>query len=208
MGLDWNPANKAKPGHEEEFRKITKMLLGRVWWGRKKLEQRFSEISIPALETLKVPQVGIDKAATEWAKEKYRESAQEITEDEFVSQLIGYYVLELSPPSDGIPDYSNSAFGYVDAYSFRAQFLKECEDIIGKDLLNKAFEYQQPAALVNYGDQLIESANKYSATHRLQIPEQAPDEIDTPTFYLHIVVSAGRWCKFWGSRGHMLEPYF
>ncbi|GAB2876443.1 hypothetical protein ACCI51_13620 [Microbulbifer echini] len=208
MGLDWNPANKAKPGYEEEFNKITKKLLGRVWWGRKQLKKRFSEISISAFETLKTPQVGYDQSATEWAKEKYRESALDVTEDEFLSRLMGYYVLELSPPSDGIPDYSNSALGYVDAYSFRAQFLKKCEDIIGKNLLNKAFEYQQPAELVNYGDQLIESANRYSATHGLEIPKQAPDEIDTPLFHLHIVASAGRWCKFWGSRGHMLEPYF
>ncbi|WP_444922866.1 hypothetical protein ACJJH9_11775 [Microbulbifer sp. DLAB2-AF] len=175
--------------------------------GKKKLERRFDEISISAFETLNTPQVGTDKAATQWAKEKYKDSAQEITEEEFLSQLTGYYVLELSPPCDGIPCYSNNTQGYVEAYSFRAQFLKNCKEIIGEDLLAKAFEYQQPSELISYGDDLIDSANRYSELHEIEIPEQSPEEDETP-FYLHVVVSAGRWCKFWGSKGHMLEPYY
>ncbi|QFT54500.1 hypothetical protein [Microbulbifer sp. THAF38] len=207
MGLDWNPANKAKPGHEEEFKKITKKLLGKVWFGRKRLEQRFEEISISAFETLNTPQVGIDEAATLWAKEKYKGSNQEISEEEFLSRLTGYYVLELSPPCDGIPYYSNSLLGYVDAYSFRAQLLKDCKEIIGEDLLAKSFEYQQPSELVRYGEDLIKLASRYSESHKIKIPDQAPEETGT-SFNLHVVVSAGRWCKFWGKRGHMLEPFF
>ena len=39
MGLDWNPANKAKKGYEDKFKKVVKKLTKGVFWGQKKLEK-------------------------------------------------------------------------------------------------------------------------------------------------------------------------
>ena len=208
MGLDWNPANKAKPGHEKEFEGIVLKLSKNSWWGRKKTLKRFTEISIPAFETLGAPQVGKDPDANEWARRKYSETTQELSEEEFISKLSGFYVLELLPPCDGIPAYSNGGLGYVEIYSFRAQLLEYCEEIIGGDLLEKAYGYHSPEELVRYGNALIQSAKEYSAERGIEIPDSSPGDDESPSFFLHVVTSAGRWCKFWGERGHMLEPYF
>jgi hypothetical protein len=49
------------------------------------------------------------------------------------------------PPCDGLPRYTNgSPGGYVERYSFRAQFLQDCEEELGDDLLATAYESKLP----------------------------------------------------------------
>ena len=44
--------------------------------------------------------------------------------DEWVESLEGMYVVPLVAPCDGVPRYSNGTVaGYVEPFSFRAQFL-------------------------------------------------------------------------------------
>jgi hypothetical protein len=71
MGLDWNPGNKAKPGHEAEDAPL----------------ERYHEISITAFETLGAPIVGRDAAADAWARQLRVDRGIEMLEDEFLNDF-------------------------------------------------------------------------------------------------------------------------
>src|SRR5262249_55417693 len=102
---------------------------------RKRKERRFSEITVTAFETHGAPQVGIEPSATAWAMERYREQARDVTEPEWLAKLHGFFVVDLVRPCDGIPRYSNGTpGGYIERFSIRAQFLTDCEYIIGSSL--------------------------------------------------------------------------
>jgi hypothetical protein len=208
MGLDWNPANKAKDGFEEEFEKVKGKLIKGVLWGQKKLEQRFDEISVPAFQAIEAPIVGKDQEADEWLRDKYETSDSDASFDEVFKGYIGYKVFQLITNCPGIPLYSNGAFGYVEPYSFRAQFLIDCENIIGKQLLEKAYEHHTAGDLIKYGNELLSSANTYAADNAFVIPNEAPEDEKSIESLLHIVKSAAEWAIFWGGKGHGLEPYF
>ncbi|GAA1814510.1 hypothetical protein GCM10009682_39480 [Luedemannella flava] len=125
MGLDWNPGNKAAPGCEAEFADLFRRLTdpdgdaaddGDV--------QRFFAISVSAFETLNAPVVGRDPEADAWARQLRRELGRDESEEEFLAGMAGFAVLPLVAPCDGLPRYTNgSPGGYVEQYSFRAQFL-------------------------------------------------------------------------------------
>src|SRR5262249_30681729 len=143
MGLDWLPGDKAKPDYEVEFVEISGQLKGRREDSeeRDRLMARYKDISISASETLVAPRVGRDPDADEWARQVYREMEDRPdSEAEFLSGLEGFAVLPLVPPCDGLPRYTNGwPGGYVDLHSFRGQFLDDCENDIGKKLLNAAY---------------------------------------------------------------------
>jgi hypothetical protein len=75
MGLDWNPLGKPKPGFEQEFERVFKLLGEQPdnAVGRDALNQRWLEIQITPYETLQAPQVGVSDAATEWALVRFAE---------------------------------------------------------------------------------------------------------------------------------------
>lgn len=57
--------------------------------------------------------------------DRYRKNPpKDKTEAQFLEELKGHYVVALAPPCDGVPFYSNGSMGYVEALSFRAQFIK------------------------------------------------------------------------------------
>jgi hypothetical protein len=109
MGLDWNPGPKAKAGHEQEFRKLWQKLQGRYCFFREGKVKRFDEITLTAFETLATPRVGFDSSATEWARRVAfpNRADKSLTENRFIEQMRGFYVLDLVPPCDGLPRYSN-----------------------------------------------------------------------------------------------------
>ena len=79
-----------------------------------------------AFETLNTPRVGFDAAATEWAHQEAFPNRKDmsLTEEVRVERMRGFHVLDLVPPCDGIPRFTNGhAGGYVERYSFRGQFL-------------------------------------------------------------------------------------
>jgi hypothetical protein len=212
MGLDWNPAPKARPGHEKEFRDLWHKLRSKSGFFRQRKVNRFEAITLTAFETLATPRVGFDEKATAWAREKAfpLRVDKSIPEDVFVRRMQGFYVLELVPPCDGIPRYSNgSPGGYVERYSFRAQFLRDCEDIIGTELLNRAWESKLPEDTITYGDRLQSAAVRYAETQAVDLTKtHLAEDPDSLEFHLDVVTAAARWCKFWGQRGHWLEAYF
>jgi hypothetical protein len=146
MGLDWNPGPKPQPGSEDEFRRLWRRLHSKWCWNRSAKLERFEELTIAAFETLKTPRVGVDQRANEWAREAFTARVDKnVSEEDFNQQIKDFYVLDLVPPCDGLPRYTNGyAGGYVEKYSFRGQFLIDCHEIIGRDLLNQAYRSKLP----------------------------------------------------------------
>ena len=160
MGLDWIPGPKPRPGCEEEFLRLWRALKLDQPADRESKVARFGEITIPAFETLKAPRVGFDSAADSWAHDAFsRRSDKSLTQDAFVAGLHGFYVLELVPRCDGLPRYTNgSPGGYVEAYSFRGQFLTDCTEIIGPELLAQAYHSKLPEDTKRYATSLLDHA--------------------------------------------------
>jgi hypothetical protein len=212
MGLDWNPGPKAKPGHEQEFAELWQKLHAKTCYFRDRKKRRFAEITLTAFETLNTPRVGFDAAATEWAmREAFPNRVNKsLTEEVFVSQMRGFYVLDIVPPCDGIPRYSNgSAGGYVERYSFRGQFLQDCEAIVGKELFEQGYVSKPPEETAAYGAQLLAAAAKFAEAQNIDTTSiHLVEEPESVEFQLDVVFCAGRWCHFWGERGHWLEAYF
>ena len=209
MGLDWNPGNKPKPGYEKEFERLFHALQQKDGWLRKRREKRFFEISTTAFETLNAPRVGESPDADAWALEIFRSEPRDESEESWLSKLHGFYVLDLVPPCDGIPRYSNGvAGGDVERFSFRAQFLVDCEYIIGRDLLDAAYASKLPADFEAYGEALLRKFEQHATERGLDPQNLESDDPDSPVFHADVVGSAARWCLFWARRGHMLDSYW
>jgi hypothetical protein len=119
---------------------------------------------------------------------------------------------------DGVPQYSHgSLYEGVDETSFRGAFLKDCGDVLGKVLLNEAWNSKLPEAAISYGQALLAAADAAEAaglapTRRRTIlslvglaktaePVAIAEQLD-------IVRAAGRWFIFWGERGHAIRAWF
>jgi hypothetical protein len=211
MGLDWNPGSKAKPGFETEWRELWLKLHSKTCLFREDKKKRFAQIATTAFETLRTPRVGFDASATEWAKTTFPNRVDKsLTEDVFIERMRGFYVLDLIAPCDGLPRYTNGhPGGYVERYAFRGQFLKDCQDILGKDLLESGYVSKLPEDTVEHGDKLLESAAAFAASRNLNLTQvHLAEEPDTVEFHLDVVLAAGKWCQFWGEKGHWLEAYW
>ena len=222
MGLDWNPLGKPKPGFENEFASIFQQLGESSNWGwlekrrrrregrdREGLHKRWDEIQITPHETVGAPQVGSSAEADTWAHERYREmEPPKPSESEFMQEMQGQYVLALAPPCDGFPFFSNSPAGYVERFSFRAQFLHDCEDIIPEDSFAKCYESCLAPAFAVLAQELRACITSYARANNLQHTEFVADadfEEKSPESKAHILYAATRWCEYWSSRGHGLE---
>ncbi len=216
MGLDWNPIGKPKSGAEEEFASLFQQLgelpvkpglferFRKRWHGidREALKSRWEEIQITPYETVGAPQVGASAEADTWARQRYNEMpAPRPTEEEFWQNMRGYYVLQLAPPCDGFPYYSNWTAGYVERFSFRAQFLLDCEDIIDEHTLEKCYLSCLAPGLVTLGQELRACVTSYAQPRNLEQIEFADADnfqLGSPESNTHILyqpragVSIGR----------------
>lgn len=231
MGLDWNPLARPKPGSEAEFATLVQeldsgrtrrgggLLLGLLGVRRlsarekKALLERFRAISEEPYVTLGAPRAGFDAAADEWLAAKLEAKGRLGDHEEVRQQMQGYYVLDLLPPCDGFPLYTNyPAYEGLDRYSFRAQFLNQAADIIGPELHEQAWNRKLAPELLAYADALESRARDWAARagvlHLEQATEAPPGGEGDPASQAHILFSAIRWCRFWGKRGHGLEPYY
>ncbi len=210
MGLDWNPGPKPRPGSEEEYSSLFHAILELERPQAIMLMKRFHEISVQAFETLHTPMVGRDDEADLWARQLYRAREREQGLEEFIEGLVGFYVLPLVPPCDGISRYTNGCpAGYVETYAFRGELLVDCAEIIGEGLLKEAYQHKLSAGLLDYGQRLLGAAEGYAATHGVALDAiEAPQEDGSVGFKLDVVRAAARWCVFWAERGHFLEPYY
>ncbi|SIO55761.1 hypothetical protein [Chitinophaga niabensis] len=223
MGLDWRPFGKPKPGFEERFNEIFRIIQGKdkiqlsfldKLKGKKRpthdelLDEWFS-IQIKSYETIKAPLVGRDAPADKWLKDQYESSDKSVPYDEFAREFNGYYVIELAEETDGVPVYI--AMGQ-DRNVFRGQFLADCKDLIGEDLLNEAWETKLADDTLKYGIQLLAIADEIASANNLQhIKDQRiPPDTDENSLEskLHILYSAGKWLTFYGKNGHGFEADF
>ena len=238
MGLDWNPLAKPQPGREGEFYD----LLGRVtvekWLQpspvqqvplpegldraagreyRERLWRELQAITISPYETLDAPRVGSDAAADAWIRSKYDDAPNKPASiDEWVQKFQGYYVTELLPDRDGFPVYSNWPLGNWERWSFRAQFFRECEDVLDSSLIDEAWLHHTASQLADYGVRLMSWAAAYAekegVSWALQQREleaaDAAEEILPVLHKAHLIASAARWAAWWAERGHGMMADF
>ena len=116
-----------------------------------------ADISIPRYERIGAPRVGYDTTANAWITE--RQNAQSPEDVAAVlKEFHGYYVLRLVQ-CDGVPKYSNGGlYDGADETSFRGAFLNDCQDMLGEDLFNDAWNSKLPATAVSYGQPLLAAA--------------------------------------------------
>ncbi len=215
MGPDWQPLGKPRHGHEVEFDALYEELVrskdvdSSIW-------DRFAKIEISPYETLGAPRVGTDAEAGRWALLEYRNRPWRklfVSRRKWMKVFNGYYVLDLVPRNDGIPAYSNGGRGsYCEVFSFRGKFLELCNDLLSEELLGEAWTHHTAAELMDYGARLHDRAVAYAEMHRvtevLASRDPPREELEEPSSQAHIVISAARWCQFWGGRGHGMVADF
>lgn len=222
MGLDIRPMGKPRPGFEQRFKDILEMLMkdtypkpslidlfkGRKYPTKEELLQEWRANQIPTYETIKAPMVGRDIEADEWIKTKYAQLEQKPPLEQFMKEHDGYYVIELAKEQDGVPVYF--AMGQ-DENVFRGQFLKDCVDLIGEDLVNEAWETKFAEEALDYGKRLMTVADKIATEKNLEYLKTQrlpPDQEDSTESKLHIVFSLAKWLIFYGKNGHGYEADF
>ncbi len=223
MGLDMRPMGKPKLGFEKRFVEIFEMvsqdkvpqptffdkLKGKKMPTKDELLQEWFDNQIQTYETIKAPRVGRDKEADEWIRNKYDELEQKPLLDQFLKDYEGYYVIDLAKEQDGVPVYI--ALGQ-DENVFRGQFLQDCVDILGEDLVNEAWNTKMADETLDYGNRLIETADKLSKQNNLEYlkTQRLPPDTDEESIEskLHIVYSLAKWLIFYGKNGHGYEADF
>ncbi len=216
MGLDWNPANKPVPGREKEYEALLAALEADAENDDEESDEeseasrQFFAATISAFETLEAPTIGVDEIANDWAKEQYDAGEKTEPYDAWFEKVRGLRLVHLVPACSGVPRYSNgSPAGYVEPFSFRAQFLTLCEDIIGPEVLEKCYESKSPGELVDFGKCLKSAGEEYAAAQGVSIPPESEEfDENAPEWRADILVAAGEWCIFWGERGHPLDAYW
>ncbi|HEY2876732.1 MAG TPA: hypothetical protein VGJ56_32765 [Reyranella sp.] len=217
MGLDLVVGACAKPGHEDEWRRILEHDFAEELTEAE--VARFPEISIPPYERIEAPRVGFDEAANAWIIEVKKATTPEQAA-EVLKAFHGYRALWLVK-CDGISRYSSSRVSdAVDETSFCGEFLNDCPDVLESGLLKTASSDMWPAEAVAYGEALLAAANRAEGgTEPVAIKgvrwlldtaglnkTKSPDT--TLEQQLDIVRAAGRWYVFWGERGHYIRASF
>ena len=243
MGLDMRPLGKPKPGYEKRFSELFNIFFREeeypkpTFWGKlfgkkypteEELTQEWFDIQIPSYETIKAPCVGRDKEADEWAKERYHEkyddSDEKPTFEEFMKHINGYYVIELAKELDGVPKYISPM---EDENVFRGEFLRDCIDLFGDDLVNEAWESKTADEALDYGNRLMAVAEAIAKKHNMEYlkdqrmpPEEdgkEPSELTalyvgdanfSTEEQLHVVFSLAKWLIFYGKNGHGYHAYY
>jgi len=215
MGLDLLVEGCAKPGYEQEWRRLLKRSFADEELSKAEAA-RFQEICIPGYERIGAPRVGHDSAANRWILEARKAKTPE-DEAAVLKEFDGYYVVRLVE-CDGVPKYSHAGlYEGADETSFRGAFLNDCKDVLSKDLLNEAWNHKFPQEAVAYGKALLAAAESTEAAGRVRMRRRtllsrlglAKESEPVPIAdQLDIVRAAGRWFIFWGERGHPIRAWF
>lgn len=223
MGLDMRPMGKPKAGFEKRFVEIFEMisqnripqqtffdkLKGKKQLTKDDLLQEWFANQIPSYETLKAPRVGRDRIADESIMTRYNELEEKPTLDQFLKEYQGYYVIELAEEQDGVPVYI--AMGQ-DENVFRGQFLVDCEDLIGEDLVSEAWNTKMASETLDYGNRLMNVSDQLAKQYNLEYlkTQRMPPDVDEYAIEskLHILFSIAKWLIFYGKNGHGYEADF
>jgi hypothetical protein len=223
MGLDMRPMGKPKAGFEKRFKQIMKIIQGeekqevsffdklkgkKIKTKDELLEEWFAN-QIQSYETIKAPQVGKDEEANNWIKKKYEETDKKNTLNDFVNEHNGFFVIELAKEKDGVPVYISMG---QDENVFRGQFLQDCEDLIGEELVSEAWNTKLGVETLDYGNRLMKIATTIATEKKLEYlrEQRVPPETDETSLEskLHIVFSLAKWLIFYGENGHGYEADF
>lgn len=217
------PMGKPKPGFEKRFNEIFEMVTknnfpkvtflermkGKRVPTKKEILNEFFENQIETYETIKAPKVGRDKEASEWVMAKYNELDKKPDLDKFLKDHEGYYVIELAKEKDGVPVYASLD---QDENVFRGEFLKNCKDILGEDLVNEAWKTKTASDALDYGNRLMHIADEIAKKHDLEYLKTQRDipNVDSGSIEskIHIIYSLAKWLIFYGKNGHGYEAYF
>jgi hypothetical protein len=121
--------------------------------------------------------------------------------------------------ADGLPRYSHGGlYGGVNATSFRGSFLRDCEPLLGRELLERAWTYMmRPADAVKYGNELLAIADRAASGQLRPAFEQKRNvwteggfrEATIPVDeQMDILRAAGRWYIYWGEHGHPIHGWW
>ena len=213
MGLEWEPLATPKRGYEDEFVDILKKLVAATGTRRVQLMEWLANASIPVWGTIGAPRVGYDEAANEWLRARVEKSNRLPELEEIAREMRGESVLELLPPCDGFPVYSNHKVDEsLDRYSFHADLLSNVKDALGPKLVEKAHTMMVAADHEIFATELHEVATKFAEEHGLP-PHVAT--IREPVFPEgtkerngHVLFAAAKWCTYWSLRGYGLAVSF
>jgi hypothetical protein len=212
VGLDLTVEGCARRGHEREWRQLLERSFKDEELSNVEVS-RFQEISIPGHERIGAPRVGYDSAANQWIVEtRGAKTPEEIAA--VLKEFEGYYAVRLVK-CDGVPQFSSGGlYEGADETSFRGAFLKDCPDVLSKDLLNEAWNHKFPEQAVAYGKALLAAADSVETPPRTPKRRstllsrlgltKGPEPIAIAE-QLDIVRAAGRWLIFWGERGHAIR---
>lgn len=223
MGLDMRPMGKPKKGFEKRFEEIFRMIetdnipkpsfldkiSGKKYPTKEELIQEWFDNQISTYETIKAPMVGKDREANDWIKKRYEELEEKPPLNEFLNEHEGYYVIPLAKEQDGVPCYIGLG---QDENVFRGQFLVDCVDILGEDLVNEAWNTKLAEETLDYGNRLMNVADKIAKENNLEYlkEQRMPPDVDEETLEkkLHIVFTLAKWLQFYGKNGHGYEADF
>jgi hypothetical protein len=185
MALDWIAGHRPKVGHEAEFQEIVATL----FWDKLGAADR-SATARARRNRLAGALFGRTRAVrqpSEALRQRYDE--------------IGILASDTLGMLRGGDDCAA-------ALSFRAQGLSAATAIIGDHLLRACHEVKYAPDLSAFGNALLVRATAFAKAKRLDVPDMPPGDPASIEGQLHIVDAAGRWCRFWGERGHLLVPSF
>ncbi len=209
MGLEWEPLPTPKRGYEKEYESLFKKLATAAPSRREQLASWFSDVSVAPFETIGAPRVGFDAEADEWLRARIEKTNRLGELEAIQADMRGYYVLELLPPCDGFPVYSNHKNDeHLDRYAFHAELLRGVADALGDELCDRAATMMLPAAHTTFAADLTAAATKFSTENSL--PENVAT-IREPVFpegsteYKgHVLHAAAKWSTYWSGRGYGL----
>ncbi|MBV8697483.1 hypothetical protein [Bradyrhizobium sp.] len=189
MALDWIAGHKPQAGHEAEFQEIVATL----FWDKLGTADR-AAASRTGRNRLPRALFGRTSAVRQ-PSEALRQRYDEIG-------ILASDTLGMARSGDDARD------GRAAALSFRAQGLAATTAIIGDHLLRACYEVKYAPDLSAFGNALLVRAGAFAKVKGLDVPDVPPADPVSVEGQLHIVDAAGRWCRFWGERGHLLVPSF
>lgn len=211
VALSWEPLPKPTLGQEREFEDLFHKLEDATGARAERLLGWLADVSEPAYRALGAPRVGFDAAADEWLVKRTEKRKRMHELDALRVELHGYSVIELLPPCDGFPVYSNYLTSdTLERYAFNAELVLGERELIGDDMWRLAQGAMLAEGLARFAERLHEVAQRYVLENEL------PAHVETirePVFpegtkerRAHVLFAAAKWSTYWSFRGHGLMP--
>jgi hypothetical protein len=208
MPLEWEPLPTPKRGYETEYVDLFHKLVAATGARRARVMGWFASVTEPPFATIGAPRIGHDAEADEWLRARMEKQGRLAELAAMQAAMHGDHVLEIMPPCDGFPVYSNYRISEdLDRYSFHAELLGGAQDVLG-ELWQRAHEMMLVDDHRAFAEQLLDVAIGFAHEHGL------PGEVETirePVFpegtlerTAHVLFAAAKWCWYWSERGYGL----